>query len=242
MILALVAAAGAAAVCWLFSKADPPPLPEGMQEVLLDLDYVPEGFPMGLSTGQGFALHLFETPDASTPIRELPPDTGAARTYDRFGIAGGSFLTVTEATSPPRIHLDANGNTDLTDDPGPFPGERPGAVVPNFYALELPDPEGGEPFPYRLWIFPSPQGGTRFYAGCHMAGELRLGGEAYVLVLFDANANGTYADDGVAIDADGDGTAQDGECLPPGGRMDLGGRTILLRGVSASGRQLRLAF
>lgn len=220
------------------SAPDAPPEPTDGEEI--PLSYVPEGFPMGLSTTQGFALHLFGQPGSEFESAELPPETGAARTYDRFSIAGAELLTLTEATSPPLVWLDTNGNGDLTDDAGPARGEKEGGVVPNFYTLQLPAPAGGEGFPYRLWIFPSNTGGTRFYAACHMAGELELDGETLKLVLFDADADGAYSDDPVGIDADGDGKLSDSEMLRKGATRELNGTPVTLQAVSADGRSIRL--
>lgn len=235
----LVAVAGGAAA-YRLRQPGGSAAPEELKGQEILLDYVPEGFPLGMSTEQGFALHLFEQP--TDEFKRLPPAGDAARYYDTLEIAGRSFLVITEASDPPQIWLDANGNGDMTDDPGPFPAEREGGVVPNFYALELPAREGGDSFPYRLWIFPSNQGGTRFYAGCHMAGELLLGEKAYPMVLFDGNANGDYADDPVAVDIDGDGKIQDEELLRVGGTLDVGGVPVTLESVSASGRAVRMSY
>ena len=114
----------------------------GRRSVLLvgtpvELHYSPEGFPLALSTSQGSALHLFDTPSPSQGFKKMPPESGATRYYDEFSIAGKKFLVITEVSNPPNLYLDANLNGDLTDDMGPFAGENP-QLIPNFYTLQLP--------------------------------------------------------------------------------------------------------
>jgi hypothetical protein len=206
-------------------------------DIVVPMTYVGDGFPMGLSTSQGSGLHLFETPSSTQGFTKLPPDTGARRYYDQLTIARATFRVLTEETEPPRLYLDANHNGDMTDDPGPFAGERPG-VVPNFYTLSLPYPKEGLSAEYRLWIFPSNMGGARFYAACHTVGELAPpgSGKRYRLVLFDGSADGDYSNDPLIVDVNGDGQAQESERLTPGRTLELDGVTLRLRAIAASGR------
>ena len=236
----LIAGAGMAFWGLKGTRSGAKPEPEATDGEEIPLQHVPEGFPMGLSASQNFALHLFEQPGPEFDHAELPPETGSSRTYDRLSIAGGEFLAVTEASSPPRIWFDTNGNGDLTDESAPSRAEKEGGVVPNFYTLQLPSRSGGESFPYRLWIFPSQQGGTRFYAACHMAGEIELGGETAKVVLFDGNADGDYSDDPVGIDADGDGKLSDSELIRKGETRELNGIPVTLQAASPDGRSVRL--
>jgi hypothetical protein len=197
---------------------------------------------MGLSTAQGSGLHLFDTPSPTQGFTKLPPETEARRYYDQLRIAGATFRVVTEETLPPRLYLDANHNGDVTDDPGPFAGERPG-VVPNFYTVSLPYPGEGLSAEYRLWIFPSRMGGARFYAACHTVGELAPSdpGKRYRLVLFDATADGDYSNDPLIVDINGDGRAQESERLAPGGTLELDGVALRLKAIAPSGRRVVLA-
>jgi hypothetical protein len=211
--------------------------PTSSSDIVVALAYVAEGFPMGLATSQGFALHLFESPSASQGFKTLPPDSGARRYYDELTIAGATFRVITEATNPPRFYLDANRNGDLTDDPGPFVGERPG-FLPNFYTLKIPYPKENVSADYRLWLFPSRMGGVRFYAAGHAAGELALAesGKRYRIVLFDANADGDYTTDPLIVDVNGDGRVQDEERLTPGKTVRLDGGEVRLQAIAPSGR------
>ena len=172
---------------------------------LLELQFVPGGFPFGLSVTQGSGgLHFFETPDANQGFKKFPPDSGAKRYYDQFTIAGQTFLMITEASNPPKIYLDANRNGDMTDDPGPFVGEGPNAA-PNEYTLQLPYIGEEIAVPYRLRFFPSPMGGIRFYPQGYWLGEIELNGNTYKMVTFDGNADGDYSNDPLIIDVDNDG-------------------------------------
>jgi hypothetical protein len=211
----------------------------GMQ---IPMTYVPEGFPLGLSATQGFALHLFDTPsEIGHKFKKLPPNTQAARYYDTFDIAGAEYHVLTEESAPPRMYFDANDNGDLTDDGEPAEAERYGEAVPNFYTIPLPPPDGGEPALYRFWIFPSNQGGTRFYAACHTAGQLKLA-QSYRMVLFDANANGDWSDDPLVIDANGNGAAEENEKLIPGKSLTIEQHKVRLKSIAPDGRSVRLVF
>jgi len=211
-------------------------------DTVVTMTYVGDGFPMGLSTSQGSGLHLFDTPSPSQGFTKMPPDTDARRYYDQLTIAGATFRVITEASDPPRFYLDANHNGDMTDDPGPFAGERAG-VVPNFYTLSLPYPKEGLAAEYRMWIFPSRMGGARFYAACHTVGELALpeSGKRYRLVLFDANADGDYSNDPLIVDVNGDGQAQESERLTPGRTLQVDGLALRLKAIAPSGRSVVFA-
>ncbi len=208
---------------------------------LLELQYSPEGFPLGLSTSQGFALHLFETPSPSQGFKKLPLESGTKRYYDEFSIAGKKYLVVTEASNPPTFHLDANRNGDLTDDAGPFTGEGPG-LMPNHYTLQLPYDGEEELTPYRAWMFVSRMGGVRFYAKCHWKGLLTIGNNTYKVVLFDGNADGDYSNDPAVIDVNDDGNAAADEKLVPGKSMSIDGTLVKLVAISPSGRWIRLQY
>ena len=212
-------------------------------DTVVGMTYVGEGFPMGLSTSEGFGLHLFDTPSAAQGFKKMPPETGARRHYDEFKIAGAIFRVITEASNPPRFYVDANHNGDMTDDPGPFVGERPG-LMPNFYTLQLPYPKEKLSAEYRVWIFPSRMGGTRFYAACHTVGQLVLPGSAkrYRIVLFDANADGDYSNDPLIVDVNADDRAQDSEKLTPGRSLRLDGVEVTLKAIAPSGRTVVFRF
>jgi len=209
---------------------------------LLELKFSAEGMPMGMSVSQGSGgIHFFETPDENQGFKKFPPETDAKRYYDQFAIAGQTFLMITEGSNPPKIYFDANRNSDMTDDPGPFEGEGPN-VAPNHYTLELPYQGEKIPVPYRLWLFPSNMGGIRFYPKCYWEGQIELNSNTYKVVTFDGNSDGDYSNDPVIIDVDNDGKAADSERLKPGQSLTIDGIEVKLLAIAPSGRWVRLQY
>jgi hypothetical protein len=215
--------------------------PADRDDRVVEFQYSDEGFPLGSSVSQGFALHLFETPSSSQGFKKFPPETDAKRYYDEFSIAGATYLVITEESDPPNWYLDANQNGDLTDDPGPFTGEQPG-LSPNHYTLFLPAKDSEAGLPYRIWLFPSRMGGIRFYPKCHWRAELKLGDKSYKMVLFDANADGDYSNDPLAIDVDNDGKASPSELVKPGETIEIDGAPVKLLSIAPSGRWAEFDF
>ena len=71
---------------------------------------------------------------------------------------------------------------------------------------------------------------TAFYARCHYAARLRLGGEIYTAVAFEQHGHdGRFADDGLWIDLDRNGKAEEGEHFADGDTVTAGGRNYRLR-------------
>ena len=207
----------------------------------IELTPSPEGFPMGLSTAQGFALHLFDSPGANQGFKKFPPETGSKRHFDEFTIAGNSHLVITEESDPPKFYFDENRNGDLTDDRPPAPGERPG-LLPNHFSIQILYPEEKVVAPYRLWLFGSNMGGVRFYPACHWHGTLSVKGSPYKVVAFDGNSDGDYSNDPVVVDVNGNGKAEDEEKLAPGGSIIIEGEPVQLLSLSRSGLTLRFKF
>ena len=221
------------------SRAEDKPTTDRGQ--VIDLEFSDMGFPMGLSVSEGFALHLFDSPDADQGFKIFPPESDAKRHYDQFSIGGATYLVITEESDPPKLYLDANRNGDLTDDLGPFEGERP-ELVPNHFTIMLPAKNSESGVPYRLWLFPSRMGGIRFYPKCHWYGQLELNGKLYKLVLFDGNADGDYSNDPLIIDIDDDGKAAESEKLKPGQSCDIDGTVVKLISIAPSGRWVQLEY
>jgi hypothetical protein len=221
------------------SRAEDKPVTDLGQ--VIDLEFSDQGFPMGLSVSEGFALHLFDNPEPNQGFKVFPPESDEKRHYDQFAIAGATYLVITEESDPPKLYLDANRNGDLTDDLGPFEGERP-ELVPNHFTIMLPAKNSESGVPYRLWLFPSRMGGIRFYPQCHWQGQLELNGKSYKLVLFDGNADGDYSNDPLIIDIDDDGKAAETEKLKPGQSCSIDGTDVKLISIAPSGRWVQLEF
>lgn len=205
----------------------------------MELQPVPEGFPLGLSVSEGFAIHLFETPSGSQKFVKLPAESGAKRYYDDFTIAGKTHLVVTEEGNPPRLWFDVNRNGDLTDDGAPFPGETAN-VVPNHYSIQIRYEQELVEAPYRLWLFASNMGGVRFYPACHWRGTLTVKDRPYAVVAYDANSDGDYSNDPLVIDANGNDKADPEEALVPGQGVEVDDEQVTLVSISPSGLTVRL--
>lgn len=240
LLPAVLAAMLAISAC---SKSSPPGTASGgekeRQGIALELEPCPEGFPLGLSVSEGFAIHMFESPDPNLGFRKLPPETGFKRYYDQFTIAGKPHLLVTEESSPPRLYFDENRNGDLTDDRAPIPGEGP-AVVPNHYSIRIRYDDEKVVAPYRFWMFASNMGGVRFYPACHWRGSLTVNDKQFNLVAFDSDSDGDYSNNPLVIDVDGNGAADPGESLLPGRSIDLDGTTVTFVSISSSGLTVRI--
>ncbi len=204
----------------------------------IELEPFPEGFPLGLGTSQGFALHLFDTPGANQGFKKFPPESGSKRHYDEFTLAGKVHLVITEESSPPKLFFDENRNGDLTDDRPPASGEGP-LLVPNHYSIQVLYDEEKVVAPYRLWLFGSNMGGVRFYPKCHWHGTLAVNGKPYKIVAFDGNSDGDYSNDPVVIDANGNDKAEDEEKLTPGKSIIIDGKQVTLISISRSGLKVR---
>lgn len=204
----------------------------------IELEPSTEGFPLGLGTSQGFALHLFDTPGASQGFKKFPPESGSKRHYDDFTLAGKVHLVITEESNPPKLYFDENRNGDLTDDRPPAIGEG-SQLLPNHYSIHLLYEEEKVVAPYRLWMFGSNMGGVRFYPKCHWHGTLTVKGTPYKIVAFDGNSDGDYSNDPVVIDVNKNDKADDEEKLTPGRSITIDGQQVTLVSVSRSGLTVR---
>lgn len=204
----------------------------------IELEPSPEGFPLGLSVSQGFALHLFDAPDAKQGFKKLPPESGSKRHYDEFTIAGKVHLVITEESNPPKLYFDENRNGDLTDDRPAFIGEGP-SLVPNHYSIQVLYEDEKIVAPYRLWLFGSNMGGVRFYPKCHWHGTLTVKGKLYKIVAFDGNSDGDYSNDPVVIDLNNNNNAESEEKLTPGKSITIDGQQVTFVSISRSGLTVR---
>ena len=204
----------------------------------IELTPSPDGFPLGLGTSEGFALHLFDSPSSDQGFKKFPAETGSKRHFDEFTIAGQKHLVITEESDPPKLYFDENRNGDLTDDRPAAQGEQPG-LLPNHYSIQIRYQEEKVVAPYRLWLFGSNMGGVRFYPACHWYGTLTVKGTPYRIVAFDGNSDGDYANDPLVIDANQNGKAEDEEKLMPGASIAMAGAQVQLVSVSRSGLTAR---
>ncbi len=216
------------------------PGPATPQAVRVPMAYVPEGFPLGLSTQNGRGASLAELPDEE--YRVLPARTGE-RMFGSLWFGEKTLLCVLNLggkNTPAQLYLDRNGDGDLTNDPGPFSPEGEGSI-PAHYTIELPwaDEKGAEATKYRMWWYPSNMGGTAFYAACHRSGRFPYGDVP--MVLFDANADGDYANDALYIDWNRDGTAAPTEAYLMGEPIPVGSGHVRCVTISHGGSEVAFA-
>ena len=204
----------------------------------IELEPSPDGFPLGLSVSEGFALHLFDTPGATQGFKKFPPESGSKRHYDEFKLAGKVHLVITEESNPPKLYFDENRNGDLTDDRPASIGEG-SSLVPNHYSIQVLYDDEKVVAPYRLWLFGSNMGGVRFYPKCHWHGTLTVNGKPCKIVAFDGNSDGDYSNDPVVIDANNNDKAEEEEKLTPGRSITIDGQQVTLVSISRSGLTVR---
>lgn len=138
---------------------------------------------------------------------KLPEVKGSKPVYAFARLGGGKRLFIfdgrkDEDSFPTRVHFDANGNNDLTDDPaveaktdwhGEFLDE---AAFPAFHVELLQE---GKPVPYdfQLWMYDSDgEGGfsTFLSTECCYLGEATLDGKRYRFLLGDLDADGVFGE------------------------------------------------
>lgn len=220
------------------SSAAKAPAVNSQDGTAIELSPSPEGFPLGLGTSQGFALHLFDTPGANQGFKTFPPESGSKRHYDEFTLADKVHLVITEESNPPKFYFDENRNGDLTDDRPPAIGEAP-SFLPNHYSIHVRYDDEKVVAPYRLWMFGSNMGGVRFYPACHWHGILTVKGTPYKIVAFDGNSDGDYSNDPLVIDVNNNDKADDDEKLVPGQSITIDGQQVTLISISRSGLTTR---
>jgi hypothetical protein len=173
--------------------------------------YIPQGFPYRKSAMQtDFVL-------SDSPVKKLlrePQYRGSPR-YGVLLIGNGvdnRFVFAVDQTpnSKAVLYLDANNNSDLTDDPGPLQNQGTGKLACQAEVkVEYRTSQGTVSQPYRFWIFFNEDDGGHlaggaFYALCYYEGGVELAGQLFRAFAFDQNADGIYADDGLFVDLNRD--------------------------------------
>lgn len=210
------------------------PMGELMVDLYRDFRYQPTGFPFRLATGHtALPLH----PRLDQPPRHEPIYLGTPR-YARLPLGSDPARRALMAFDPGgerwRFYVDRNLNGDLTDD-GPPVEKGPNKKGVAGVELDLNVALLGEAAtrPYRIWFFARRDGEgwkAAFYARCHYAGRVRVGGGEYDAVAFEQrNHNALLREDGLWIDLDRDGKLSDHEHFDDGDRIQIGEREYPLR-------------
>lgn len=190
-------------------------------ELRIDVDrgfqYRATGFAMGR------AVHHTALP---APYRD-PPDglrLPAAGSRDALADAWFGVIPMDEGTSTTHYALsrrdggwvllvDRNRNMDLTDDGPPHGNEGSGTILAASVPLTVTVGTGAEARtrPYDIWIWFDEGSGqgpprARFYPRHHYAGSVTIGEGTWNATVFaQARHDGSYREEGVCIDLDGNG-------------------------------------
>ncbi len=207
------------------SAAQPPPLasgevrphviPAGTDATITlnidrDFDYVPEGFPMGMSVGQTEAPAF-----ADVPYEPLTAEPVYRSPHVRYGcllLGNSEDNRISLVLDGPEqktfvAYIDRNNNEDLTDDGPPIRNEGTGQFAAVF-DVEVPVVlASGRSIqrPYRLWLWASVNGAS-FYTRCHFKAVVQLGGLMTTAIAFEQfHHDALYKESGIWVDLNGDG-------------------------------------
>lgn len=203
--------------------------------IFKDFHYVPSGWPMGLAAGQTKAVGLTTVP---FEVFSRQPKYSSAKPlygYLKLGNSADKVVSfVMDEVEKPNwiIYVDKNNNEDLTDDGGPMRNQGTGkmaAEVALNIDIVMPDNTAVKE-PYNLWFFVN-DSGTYFYAKCHWAGAVSVGGATYDAVAYEETSHdGLYKDSGVCIDLNRDQKcAKETELFKDGETITSGGKTYTVR-------------
>jgi hypothetical protein len=142
---------------------------------------------------------------------KLPEVKGPKPVYAFARLGDGRRLFILdgrkdENSLPTRVHFDANGNSDLTDDPVAEGNGNAGNMffgqIP-FPSLKLELMQEGKPVPYNfsLGMYPSEDGFLFPFIStdCCYLGEATLDGKRYRFLLGDLDADGVFGEPGTPI-------------------------------------------
>ncbi len=196
-------------------------------EVSIGLGFRPVGFKIGAVSRV--------VPFSSRPgslHRRLPNFQGPSQKYGSIDLANGRRHAFVLDTDPQgyQLYVDLNRNGDLTDDGAPLANQGKGRFA-NVLKLPLDRVSGISQLKgdMTLWIYSNDQSWRedtlRFYNRTQLAGQLQIKGQRYDAYLADnLIIDGNYLNDGISIDANGDGKIdRRSETLSPGDQITLNG-------------------
>lgn len=186
-----------------------------------DFEYIPKGWPLGLSPRQPSAPSLKTIPQSlkTTPHELLSKEPE----YESEEVLYG-FLTLGNAEDDEFtfvlddlesetwiVHFDKNNNEDLTDDGVPLKNQGTGKFA-TILSLEVPVLlQSGERLSrqYKLWFWIKERDDgkyLKFYSRCHYRKDLRIGKQEYTAIVYEMfNHDALYQQSGIWIDLDRDG-------------------------------------
>lgn len=209
-----------------------------------DFQYVPKGWPLGLTVGQTAASALKETPYERLSREPQYKSQKVQYGFLKLGNARDNKFTfvIDDLENDTWIgYFDKNNNEDLTDDGPPLTSQGSGKFA-TILSLEVPVvlPGKRKPVsrPYKLWFFIN-SGGAKFYSQCHYTGHVEPGevitrtwiDKKYTAIVYEMfKHDALYLESGIWIDLDGDGKLDKAkEHFENGATVNMGGKDYTIR-------------
>ncbi|MHC4484656.1 MAG: LamG domain-containing protein [Planctomycetota bacterium] len=187
----------------------------GPEEIVINIDkdfeYVPQGWPLGLSVGQTPAVGL-----SAEPYEALgkEPEYGSGQVLYGYIPLGNSndpkisFAVDTSSINNWLLYVDTNNNEDLTDDGPPRENEGTGKLAAlislNVEVISASDEKIIRP--YYLWFWITESELPLFYTRCHYRSQISIGEEQYTAIVYEyRNHDALYQESGLWIDLNRDG-------------------------------------
>ncbi len=176
-----------------------------------DFEYVPKGWPLGLSVKQTPAVGLNTRP-YETLLKE--PEYGSDQVRYGYIPLGNtndtqfSFAVDSSEGGKWVTYVDTNNNEDLTDDGPPHINQGTGKLAALISLnVEVISVSGKKIIrPYQFWFWLDRSDSPRFYARCHYKSQITIGGEQYTAIAYELkNHDVLYQESGLWIDLNKDG-------------------------------------
>jgi hypothetical protein len=212
----------------------------GPEEIVINIDedfeYVPQGWPLGLSVGQ--------TPAVGTSARSYEalvkePEYGSGQVlygYIPLGNSNDSNISFAVDTSSINnwvLYVDTNNNEDLTDDGPPRENEGTGKLAALISLHVEVITVSGETIvrPYQLWFWLTESESPLFYTRCHYRSQISIGEEQYIAIAYEIrNHDVLYHESGLWIDLNRDGKLDKSEeNFEDGAVISIKGKEYVLR-------------
>ena len=199
-----------------------------------DFEYIPQGWPMGLTVFQTNAVGFSEEPYESLIYEPQYRSTQVQYGYLRLGNGGDNIISFAvdnyKLYQTWLLYVDINNNEDLTDDGPPLQNEGTGLFGANisFPNIDIVLSNGDRiSRPYDLWFFINQ--GPRFYTQCHYRSQISIGGDTYTAVAYELdNHDVLYQESGLYIDLNRDGQLEDVENFIDGETITVNNRNYTL--------------
>ncbi|MHC4595125.1 MAG: LamG-like jellyroll fold domain-containing protein [Planctomycetota bacterium] len=210
------------------------------EEIIINIDkdfeYVPQGWPLGLSVSQTPAVGL-----SAKPYEALGKESEYGSGQVLYGYiplgnsndANISFAVDTSSINNWVLYVDTNNNEDLTDDGPPRENEGTGKLAALISLHVEVISASGETIvrPYQLWFWLTESEFPRFYTRCHYRSQIPIGEEQYTAIAYEfKNHDALYQESGLWIDLNRDGKLNESEeHFQDGAIISVRGKQYILR-------------